>query len=95
LEPSAVLVDVHGDGVALARELATLPWRPRVVLTSINGNITTTVEARNAGARAFVAKAELPNAPLLELDPVQTEHRRCSRCSLTCATRRTANPGRV
>jgi DNA-binding NarL/FixJ family response regulator len=70
LEPSAVLLDVElpdGDGIALVRELAGLPWRPRVVLTSINGDITTTDEAQNAGARAFVNKADLPNAPLAEL----------------------------
>ena len=70
LEPSAILVDVElpdGDGVTLARELAALPWHPRIVLTSINGDITTSEEARNAGARAFVHKAELPNAPLAQL----------------------------
>jgi DNA-binding NarL/FixJ family response regulator len=70
LEPSAVLLDVElpdGDGITLARELAALPWRPRVVLTSIDGDITTSDEARNAGARAFVHKVELPNAPLWEL----------------------------
>jgi CheY-like chemotaxis protein len=70
LEPSAVLVDVElpdGDGITLARELAALPWGPRVVLTSINGDITTTDEARTAGARAFVNKADLPNAPLAQL----------------------------
>src|SRR5690349_7023400 len=70
LEPSAILLDVElpdGDGVTLARELAALPWRPRIVLTSIDGEITTTVEAQRAGARAFVHKAELPNAPLGEL----------------------------
>jgi DNA-binding NarL/FixJ family response regulator len=70
LEPSAILVDVElpdGDGVTLARELAGLPWHPRVVLTSIDGDITTTDEARNAGARAFVRKTELPNAPLAQL----------------------------
>jgi CheY-like chemotaxis protein len=67
LEPEAVLVDVElpdGDGVALARELAVLPWRPWVVLTSIDGGITSQEEARDAGARAFVDKAQLPNAPL-------------------------------
>jgi hypothetical protein len=37
------------------------------VLTSIDGDITTTDQARNAGARAFVNKAELPNAPLAQL----------------------------
>jgi DNA-binding NarL/FixJ family response regulator len=70
LEPSAVLVDVEladGDGITLARELAALPWRPRVVLTSIDGDITTTDEARDAGAGAFVHKADLPNAQLREL----------------------------
>jgi DNA-binding NarL/FixJ family response regulator len=70
LEPSAVLVDVElpdGDGIALARELAALPWRPRIVLTSIDGDITTPEAARNAGARAFLNKADLPNAPLARL----------------------------
>jgi two-component system nitrate/nitrite response regulator NarL len=70
LKPSAVLLDVElpdGDGITLARELAALPWHPRVVLTSIDGVITTTDQARNAGARAFVNKAELPNAPLAQL----------------------------
>jgi CheY-like chemotaxis protein len=70
LEPSAALVDVElpdGDGLTLARQLAALPWHPRVVLTSIDGEITTADEARQAGARAFVQKAELPNAPLAQL----------------------------
>jgi two-component system response regulator DevR len=70
LEPSAILIDVElpdGDGVALARELAALSWHPRVVLTSVNGDVTTSEEARNAGARAFVHKAELPNARLAQL----------------------------
>ena len=70
LEPSAVLVDVElpdGDGIRLARELASLAWQPRIVLTSINGDITNGDEARNAGARAFVDKADLPGAPLREL----------------------------
>jgi len=70
LKPLAVLVDVElpdGDGVTLARELAALPWHPRIVLTSINADITTTGEARLAGARAFVVKADLPDAPLARL----------------------------
>jgi DNA-binding NarL/FixJ family response regulator len=70
LEPAAVLVDVElpdGDGVTLARELAALPWRPRVVLTSVDGDSTTTEEAHKAGARAFVVKAELPDVPLAQL----------------------------
>ena len=70
LKPSAFLVDVElpdGDGLDLVRELAGLPWRPSVVLTSIDGDITTSGEARLAGARAFVAKADLPGAPLVQL----------------------------
>jgi DNA-binding NarL/FixJ family response regulator len=70
LKPSAFLVDVElpdGDGLTLARALAALPWRPRVVLTSIDGDITTSDEARNAGALAFVNKADLPNAPVARL----------------------------
>jgi DNA-binding NarL/FixJ family response regulator len=70
LRPAAVLVDVElpdGDGVTLARELAALPWRPRVVLTSVDGDSTSAEEAQNAGARAFVVKSELPDAPLARL----------------------------
>jgi FixJ family two-component response regulator len=70
LKPSAVLVDVElpdRAGPRLARALAALPWRPRVVLTSIDGDIVTAEEARNAGARAFVNKADLASAPLVEL----------------------------
>jgi DNA-binding NarL/FixJ family response regulator len=70
LEPSAIMVDVElpdGDGVELARELAALPWHPRVILTSIDGDITTTDDATRAGAQAFVPKVDLPNAPLREL----------------------------
>ncbi len=67
LKPSAFLVDVElpdGDGITLARELAALPWRPRVVLTSIDRDIITTNAAWDAGALAFVNKADLPNAPI-------------------------------
>ena len=70
LEPWACLVDVElpdGDGVTLARELAALPWHPRIVLTSINGDITNDREVRLAGAAAFVSKSELPDAPLSQL----------------------------
>jgi DNA-binding NarL/FixJ family response regulator len=70
LRPDAVLVDVGlpgTDGVALARELAALPWRPRVVLTSSNAEAATASEVRSSGAEAFVPKNELPGAPLGEL----------------------------
>ncbi|HWF50195.1 MAG TPA: response regulator [Solirubrobacteraceae bacterium] len=70
LQPEAFLVDIElpdGDGLTLARELTALPWRPRVILTSIDGEITSTDEAASVGARAFVNKADLPNAPLAQL----------------------------
>jgi CheY-like chemotaxis protein len=67
LRPSACLVDVElpdGDGVQLAQTLAALPWHPRVVLTSINDDITGSDEVLGTGAQAFIAKADLPNSPL-------------------------------
>jgi DNA-binding NarL/FixJ family response regulator len=70
LKPSAVLLDVElpdGDGVTLARKLVELPWAPRVVLTSIDSDNASAEDVRDSGARAFVNKAELPNAPLAEL----------------------------
>jgi DNA-binding NarL/FixJ family response regulator len=70
LTPSAFLVDVElpdGDGVILARQLAALPWHPRVVLTSTSDDITSTREAQDAGALAFINKADLPNTPLAQL----------------------------
>jgi hypothetical protein len=44
-----------------------LPWRPNIVLTSIDADIRSAGEARLAGARAFVVKADLPDAPLAQL----------------------------
>jgi CheY-like chemotaxis protein len=70
LRPDAVLVDVglpDGDGIALARELTALPWRPRVVLTSSNAEAATASEVRSSGAEAFVPKNELPGAALGDL----------------------------
>ena len=67
LRPDVVLVDVglpDRDGVALARELSALPWRPRVVLTSSDAEAATASEVRSCGATAFVPKDELPAAPL-------------------------------
>lgn len=67
LRPYAVLVDVglpDTDGIALARELTALPWRPRVLLTSTNAEAATASEVRNSGAEAFVPKYELPGAAL-------------------------------
>ena len=65
LRPRAALVDVglpDGDGVELALELAALPWAPRVILTSSDGDACTGDEAL-----VFVPKDELPGAPLRSL----------------------------
>lgn len=70
LRPDAALVDVglpDGDGVALARTLAALPWRPRVVLTSTDRDATTCERARSAGAVGFVPKDDLPDDSLPRL----------------------------
>jgi DNA-binding NarL/FixJ family response regulator len=70
LRPDAALVDVglpDGDGFGLARQLTSLPWRPRVVLTSVESDIGSDGAVRSAGAEAFVHKADLPNAPLAQL----------------------------
>jgi DNA-binding NarL/FixJ family response regulator len=70
LEPSAVLIDVElsdTDGITLARELAALPWRPRIVLTSIDGDLATAENIRRAGATGFVNKIDLAGAPLAQL----------------------------
>jgi CheY-like chemotaxis protein len=70
VRPDAVLVDVglpDGDGVTLAYRLSLLPWRPRVVLVSTDPDAASAEDLRRSGAGAFVAKHELPNAPLEEL----------------------------
>jgi CheY-like chemotaxis protein len=67
LRPDAVLVDVglpDGDGIALAGELAALPWKPRVVLTSTNADAAGETEVRRSRAEAFIPKAQLLNAEL-------------------------------
>jgi len=70
LRPDAALVDMElpdGDGLTLARRLSALPWHPRVVLTSTDPDAQDPEDVRRSGAGAFVAKHELPNAPLLRL----------------------------
>jgi DNA-binding NarL/FixJ family response regulator len=67
LRPDALLVDVglpDGDGVALARELTALPWRPRVILTSVDPDAASPDEVRRSGANGFVPKDELAGASL-------------------------------
>jgi DNA-binding NarL/FixJ family response regulator len=70
LRPQSVLVDVglpDGDGVTLAGALASLPWRPRIVLTSSDPDATTPADARSVGAASFIAKDDLPGSPLVAL----------------------------
>jgi DNA-binding response OmpR family regulator len=67
LRPDAALVDVclpDGNGIELARELAALDWSPRIVLTSTDAGI---VGDRVDNGIVFVAKADLPTTPLLQL----------------------------
>ena len=71
VRPDAVLVDVglpDRDGVSLAYELAALPWRPRVVLTSSDNDASAAIKPASPGDRLeFVPKAQLPSAPLRSL----------------------------
>jgi DNA-binding NarL/FixJ family response regulator len=67
LRPDVLLVDVglpDGDGISLGRELAALPWRPRVVLTSIDPDAASPEDLRRSGVDGFAPKAELPGAGL-------------------------------
>jgi DNA-binding NarL/FixJ family response regulator len=70
LRPDAALVDVglpDGDGISLARELAALPWRPRILLTSTDADAASADEIRSSGAENFVPKSELPTVSLEHL----------------------------
>jgi CheY-like chemotaxis protein len=66
--PDAALVDIglpDLDGAELARLLAELPWRPRVVLTSTDRDAGRTIEARlDHGSLAFIPKEELAGETL-------------------------------
>jgi DNA-binding NarL/FixJ family response regulator len=70
VRPTAALVDVglpDQDGIELAHELASLPWRPAVVLISADRDAGARVELCSDGHFAFIPKDELPNAPLRSL----------------------------
>lgn len=70
LKPDAALVDVDlpdGNGIFLAGEFRDLPERPRVLLTSVDGDSVRPEDVRSTGAIAFVHKSDLPNSPLREL----------------------------
>jgi DNA-binding NarL/FixJ family response regulator len=67
LRPRAMLVDVglpDGDGVTLAAQLSSLPWRPRVVLTSSDPDAVTAAGVARAGAVGFVPKENLAGGTL-------------------------------
>jgi DNA-binding NarL/FixJ family response regulator len=67
LRPDAILVDVglpDADGLSLAAHLSALPWRPRVLVTSVDADATSDEAARGNGALGFVPKHELPGAGL-------------------------------
>ena len=67
LRPDVMLVDVglpDGDGISLAGMLTALPWRPRVILTSIDADAASPQEVRQSGASGFAPKDQLPNAGL-------------------------------
>ena len=69
VKPDGALVDVElpdGDGFALAGELDAMPWRPRVVVTSVHGSTGAPSQAERNGAQAFVSKADLARAPLAQ-----------------------------
>jgi DNA-binding NarL/FixJ family response regulator len=70
IKPEAILLDVmlpDGDGVDLAHEFASLPWGPRVLLTSSSDDVAAREEIDRSGAVGFVPKNELPGAPLERL----------------------------
>lgn len=69
LRPAAVLLDVSlpdGDGITLAGELTSLPWRPRVVLISSDPDAAGSGALDRSGAFAFIPKDELTDVALKE-----------------------------
>jgi DNA-binding NarL/FixJ family response regulator len=63
VRPGGILVDVglpDRSGADLARDLLALPWRPRVLLTSADPDAADA----GGGSLRFVAKEDLPDAPL-------------------------------
>jgi DNA-binding NarL/FixJ family response regulator len=68
--PDAALVDIDlpdGDGITLAGVLAALPWKPRIVLTSVDPDAAGPDEVLRSGAHAFLSKDKLTNGALLGL----------------------------
>jgi DNA-binding NarL/FixJ family response regulator len=71
MRPDAILVDVglpDGDGIELALQLAEMPWRPRVVVTSTDRDAGRVIRARRVQAiLPFIPKEELTGGALREL----------------------------
>jgi DNA-binding NarL/FixJ family response regulator len=70
LRPDAILLDVElpdADGLVVAARLSRLPWHPRVLLISSDPDAALPEDVDAAGARGFVPKSELPDAPLRDL----------------------------
>jgi CheY-like chemotaxis protein len=69
MRPDAVLLDVNlpgASGIEVARELATLPSPPCVVLISADAEVGDQL-VRECGAHAFVPKVDLPTCDLTTL----------------------------
>jgi CheY-like chemotaxis protein len=69
--PDAALVDVglpDRDGTHLARQLAELPWGPRVIVTSTDRDAGRTTDLRlDDGSVAFIPKEDLVGETLRRL----------------------------
>ena len=64
--PAAALVDIglpDRNGIDLAHELARLPWRPRVVLTSTDRDAINAIASDGRSPLPFVPKDDLRPSP--------------------------------
>ena len=67
LRPDSALVDVglpDGDGISLAGALTSLPFAPRILLTSSDVDAAGPEDVARSGAAGFVPKADLPSVAL-------------------------------
>ena len=71
LRPDAALVDMglpDRDGIDLAHELSKMPWKPRVILTSSDGDAFLAIEALEQQRRLpFIAKEEFASDNLRQV----------------------------
>jgi DNA-binding NarL/FixJ family response regulator len=69
-EPGGILIDIglpDRNGLHLATELAGLPRRPRVLLTSSDPDTGNLPNGHHSDGVAFLAKEDLPSVPLRAL----------------------------